>query len=217
VIESRPLSEASEGTRRTVRFGAAVLIALAAVGALLGFVWSSVSPDGPRAYVVSPGLFEPDSTESFVAADARFLIITALVGFVAAVLVWLRAGNRGPVVALALIVGSLLGGLLTELVGHLTGGGTFDGKTNTVIAQLPLSLHMQGLLFVQPAAAALVYGLLAAFADSDDLGHPDPVRESFTGPRAPRLPLVGPGDHPQDGWGHGNAPGALQQGNFPTQ
>jgi hypothetical protein len=182
---------------------------LAVLGALLGLVWALWSPPGPRALVLAPGVREPDETESFIAGDGRFLVIAVIVGLVAGLVAWRRVHNRGPLTLLALGVGGLLGSLLMEVVGHLTGGGTFDGATNTIIDALPLSLHMQGLLFVEPAVAILIFGLFVAFAARDDLGRTDPVRESFA-PASVRA-----GDHPQHGWGYGDAPGALQQGNLP--
>ena len=68
---------------------------------------------------------------------------------------------------------------------------------------------MPGLVFVEPAIAALVYGMLVAFAADDDLGRPDPVRDA--------LFSVGAGDHPEYGWGDRDAAGALQEGNLPPQ
>jgi hypothetical protein len=144
-----------------------------------------------------------------VAADGRFLVLTGAVGLLAAVLAWLRVRHRGPLLLLALIVGGLGGAYLTRYVGYLTGGGNYTGKVNTIISHLPLSLHIPGLVFVEPALAALVYGVLVAFAADDGLGRPDPVRDS--------LYSVGPSDHPEHGWGDRDAAGALQERNFPAQ
>ena len=65
---------------------------------------------------------------------------------------------------------------------------------------------MQGLLLVESVVGALVYGLLVAFAASDDLSRPDPVRESVAARR-----------QAQDGGGHGDAPGPLEQGDLAAQ
>jgi hypothetical protein len=202
---------AGDGVRDDLRFAAKVAGILVGLGAVLGLVWAFWSPPGPRALVLARGVLEPDETESFIAGDGRYLVITAVVGLIAALLAWRRVRNRGPLVLLALGVGGLIGSLLTELVGHLAGGGTFNGAPNTIINALPLSLHMQGLLFVEAAVATLVYGLFVAFAARDDLGRRDPVRDSFA------TASVRAGDQPQDGWGYGDAPGALQQSNLPPQ
>jgi hypothetical protein len=206
--------------REDLRFAAVVVLVLAVIGAVLGLVWAAWSPPGPAAAVFGGGKFEPEDNEAFVAGDGRFLVIAAAAGLVAGLIVWRRVGRRGPLVALALGVGGLLGALLTELLGHVSGGGSFtgkrfpsgDGTTHEITAHLPLSLHAQGLLFVEPALAALVYGLLVAFAVRDDLGRPDPARDARLAAAS-----VDAGHHPQDGGGYGDAPRALQEGYLPPQ
>lgn len=188
------------------------VIALAAIGAILGIVWAAWSPPGPQAQVLGHGEFIVDETEAFVAADGRFLVLAVIVGLVAAVLAWTDRAHRGPAVVGGLVLGGIAGSLLMELVGHLFGGGSFHGTqfpgTDVYLtARMPLSLHMQGLLLVESVVASLVYGVLVAFAAADDLGRPDPYRSSS----------VDPGDHPQDGWRNGDAAGALQQGDLAPQ
>lgn len=201
---------------RTDVLRAAVLAAvLAVVGALTGLLWAAWSPPGPFAVILRPGVFEPDETESFVAGDGRFLVLGAAIGLVAALVVWFRRPLRGVAAALGLAVGSFAGSLLMWFVGYLTGGGSDTGRavrgsTYHYTAQLPLTVHAHGLLLVQPAMAMLVFGLLVAFAVRDDLGRPDPVRDSLTA-------SIAPGAHPQYGWGYGDAAGPLQQGDLPPQ
>jgi hypothetical protein len=203
-----------------LRFAAVLAGGLAVLGALLGLAWSAWSPTGPAATVFGGGKFEPNDTEAFVAGDGRFLVIVAAVGLLAGGVAWWRVRHRGPFVVLGLTVGGLLGALLTELVGHLTGGGSFtgkrydfaDGSVREITLHLPLSLHAQGLLFVEAAAAALVYGLFVAFTVRDDLGRPDPVRDALIASAS-----VDAGDHPEDGRGYGDAPRALQEGYLPPQ
>jgi hypothetical protein len=216
--------------------GVAVLV-LAAVGAVLGVVWSAWSGPQQRAYVIAPGALYPyDEVETMAAADGRYLVLVASAGFVAALVLWFgRAANRGPTVATGLAAGGLAGAALTWWVGHLTGGGTYAGKAQQTIPHLPLTLHLRGLLLVQPALACLVYGVLAAFAARDDLGHPDHGHPDHPGhpdhgghpednahPDDPAAAFaaarsVQAGGQPQDGRGHGDAPGALQQGDLPSQ
>jgi hypothetical protein len=193
-----------------VRFAVVIVAVLAVLGAGLGLLWAWWSGPQQRAFVIAPGKLYPfDEVETMGASDGRYLALVAAAGLVAGVVVWAwRRHNRGPVALLALCIGGLAGAALTAWVGHLTGGGTFDGRAGTTIAHLPLSLHMRGLLFAEPALSALLYGLFVAFAARDDLGRPDPVRDQIS---------VGAGDHPQHGGGYGDAPGALQQGDFPPQ
>ncbi len=216
-------------TRDDLVVAGVVVGVLAVLGALLGLVWSAWSPPGPSAIVIGGGVFEVlGENESQIAADGRFLVIVSAVGLLAGLLTWFcRPRNRGPLVLLGLVVGGLCGAALTDLIGHLSGGGSFsgkkyelsDGSVQEVTLRLPLSLHMTGLLFVEAAIAALLYGLLTAFAVHDDLGRPDPVRDDV---RAQRLgpPVddvsVGAGGDPQGGWGYGDGAGALQQRELPS-
>lgn len=180
------------------------MIALAVLGALLGFVWERWSPAGPRGFVIAPHAVQPDETESFVAADGRFAVICAAVGLVAGLTAWLRRSARGPVTAIALAVGGLAGAGLTDLVGHLRAGGSADGKTQAVIPELPLWVHMHGLLVLEATVAVLVYGLCVAFAAADDLGRAEPQS-------------VRAGDQPEFGGSDRDAPGAYQQPYLPPQ
>ncbi|MBE7186959.1 DUF2567 domain-containing protein [Jatrophihabitans endophyticus] len=214
---------AQESVYGDLRQALRTVLALSAIGAILGLVWAAWSPPGPQAQVLGGGKFIADETESFIAGDGRFLVLALIVGVVAAVLAWTDRAHRGPIVLGGLIVGGLTGSLLMELVGHLTGGGSFHGAqlpgTDYVItSRLPLSLHIQGLLLIESAVAALVYGLLVAFAAADDLGRPDPVHDALRPPGwAGPAPSVDAGGQPQDGGGHGDAAGPLQQGYFAPQ
>lgn len=192
-----------------LRTAAVLVVGIAALGAVLGLVWSAWSPAGPRAFVYRPGrAFAYEESESWVAADGRYLVLTVAVGLLVGLGLWLSKRNRGVLVILALAAGGLGGALLTDWVGYLTGGGTDAGPVNTIIRHLPLSLHMHGLWFLEPAVAVLVYALLAAFTTHDDLGRPDPVREAAS---------VDPVRDAQDGRRYGDAAGVLQQHQFPPQ
>jgi hypothetical protein len=206
--DSRQLAAAQRDS--DVLVSGSIVLGLAVLGAVLGLIWTAWSPAQPKAFVYAPGKsFTYEESEAWVATDGRFLVLTGALGLVAAVLAWLRVRNRGPLVLLALIGGGLGGAYLTRYVGYLTGGGHYTGKVNTIITHLPVSLHISGLVFVEPAIAALVYGMLVAFATHDDLGRPDPVRDE--------LVSVAPGDHPHHGWGDRDAASALQQGDLPPQ
>ena len=175
-----------------------VIAGLGLVGIVLGLIWGWWSPPGPLARRV-PGGTVTDETEAFVATDGRYLVLVAVAGLVAGGALWWQTRRRGPLAVWALALGGLAGAALTELAGRLTGGGSFDTVQGGFIRQLPVSLHMKGLLFVEPALAVLVYGLFVAFANHDDLGRPDPYRL----PRAAALPE--PADQAgwadQGGWG----------------
>jgi hypothetical protein len=188
-----------------VRAGIYLVLALAVLGALLGLLWQWWSPPGPLGYVVAPHAIQPDETEAFIAGDGRFAVICAGAGLLAGLVTWLRTSTRGPVTAVALGVGGLLGSYLTSVVGHALAGGTGNGKTNTLLQHLPLSVHMRGLFLLEATVAVLVYGVCASFAADDDLGRPEPKTS------------VGVWDEMENVGGHRDAAGALQQPYLPPQ
>lgn len=196
-----------------VRAAALVLLILAVAGAALGVVWQVWSPPGPFGIIYGNGT-QPDETEAWAAADGRFGVIVAGVGITAGIAVWLLRRARGPYAVLALGAGGIAGAALTEWTGHLIRGNapTYAcyppaGKA-ACTDHLPLTLHMTGLLYVEPALAILVYGLLVAFAHHDDLGRPDPVRERL---------LVRAADQGDDGRRYGDGPGVPEQRDLPAQ
>jgi hypothetical protein len=217
---------AQRSTNADLSIALIAIVILAVAGAVVGFIWQAWAPPGPAAQVLGGGKFIPDETEAFIAGDGRYLVLTAAVGLVAALAAYfLRPANRGVVLAAGLILGGFAGAVVTRLVGRLTGGGSATGHVVTVAGgqyrlsdHLPLSLHMTGLVVIEPAVAALVYGLLVAFAVHDDLGRPDPVRERVTMRRGGASEeSVHAGGYPQDGGGYRDAASAPQQGDLPPQ
>jgi len=166
---------------------AVILVVLAAAGALLGLWWQHISPR-TKGFVYLPNAVIPEEKESFVATDGRFLLLTCSAGVIVAVAAWLRRSARGPATALALVAGGLLGALLTDFVGRVTGGGHDDGALNAVIT-LPIRVHARGLLLVEASIAAFVYAACALFAKRDDLGV---VNEELAGADAAKLLEVSP-------------------------
>jgi hypothetical protein len=172
------------------------------------------SPPGPAALIFPSGVL-PDETEAWAAADGRFAILVAIVGAVAAVITWLLRSVRGPAVTLALAAGGIAGAGLTAWVGHLVRGPAHVVGCTLVTGQhigctqhLTLSLHMTALLYLEPALALLLYGLLVSFAPNDDLGRPDPVRQRVS---------VAPGAEQYDAGSHRDGAGVAEQRDFPAQ
>lgn len=206
----QPPTTASPATVDGVRHAARVAAVLAVLGAALGPLWAWWSGPQQRAYVIAPGKLYPfDEVETMAAADGRYFAIVAGVGLLAPIIVWLtRPERRGALPAGGMAVGGLAGAALMAWVGHLTGGGSSGHTAGTTISHMPLSLHMRGLLFVEPAFATLLYCLFVAFAARDDLGLPDPVRD--------RVSVRGD-DHAQHGRGDSDRPSPLQQADLPPQ
>lgn len=193
----------------------AVLVgALLVAGVVVGLIWTAWSPAGPRGGLLKAGV-QPDETESFVAADGRFALLTALVGVLAGVLAWYLRRQRGSLVAVALGVGGLGGSLIADAIGHAVRGEgsqySCGTETGHCVDHLPLAVQMHGLLFLQAALAVLVYSLFVAFAVDDDLGRPDPVREA----RLARS--VGPQGGVEQPGSDGHRAGAPQQDDLAPQ
>lgn len=157
------------------------VLAMWAAGAAFGLVWQWWSPPGPAGYRVAPGLFQPDETEAFIAADGRFAALTLAAGIVAGLVVWFGPVARNVLAVLALAVGGLGGAFATAAVGHAVRGSgrmySCGGGSATCVDHLPLSVQAHGLLLVEAVAAVLVFGLCVSFARADDLGRPDRLRE----------------------------------------
>lgn len=164
---------AARSWARDLRISLGVIVALVALGILAGLLWRAWSPR-TVGFVYQPHAVIPNDSEALIASDGRFLVITAAIGLLAAVLVWSRRSWRGPLVAAGLGAGGLAGALMTDLVGRLTGGGHSDGPVRTVI-RLPVAVRAEGLLLIEPLVALLVYGLAVLLASRDDLGRPAPL------------------------------------------
>lgn len=190
--------------RRQLRAAGLVAAALGVLGAVLGVVWEAWSPPGPIGIQLSQGV-QPDETEAWVAGDGRFAVIAVVVGLGAAILAWYLPALRrvrGPYVAFGLAVGSVVGALLAELVGWaLRGDGSdYHCGAGTCIDQLPLTVHMHGLWFLQAFVAVLGYGLFVSFAAADDLGRPDPGRAGTHTPEVVGVGVAGSSGYPASGY-----------------
>jgi hypothetical protein len=148
---------------------AVIMVGLAVAGVLLGLLWQQISPRSQGFVYVPPRGIIAEENESLIASDGRFVLLTCAVGLVAALAAWSRRSARGPAAALALAAGGLLGALLTDWVGHATGGGHDGGTLNQVIT-LSVRVHARGMLLLEPAIALLVYAICALFSRRDDLG-----------------------------------------------
>jgi hypothetical protein len=166
---AQPAASVPWFTSRDLGPAAVIMVGLAAVGALLGLLWQHISPRTQGFVYIPPHGIIPEENESLIATDGRFVLLTCAVGIIAAAAAWSRRSARGPAAALALTAGGLLGALLTDRVGHATGGGHDGGTLNQVIT-LSVQVHARGLLLLEPALALFVYAACALFARRDDLG-----------------------------------------------
>jgi|SRR5699024_8218225 len=120
-------------------------------------------------------------------ALAIFLWITGAVGVVSGAAAWAWRRMRGPLTALAVVVGSLVGAWFAAGVGGFVVHRRFDwpdpsewgSMVGQVVVEAP-SVDLWVLLVVQPLAAAFVYLVAVLLAPDADLGAggapPEPAR-----------------------------------------
>jgi Protein of unknown function (DUF2567) len=189
-------------TRADLIFGGIAVGVLAVLGVAAGALWSAISPPS-GGVVVSSTVVIPNENEGFVAGDARFMIITAVIGLLAGSIGWALRSYRGPVAVAALAIGGTLGATITALVGHTLSSGRTTGVLFSSI-RLPLTLHAHSLIAIEGGLALLAYLVGTLFVAPDDLGRPGPQS-------------VGAGDDPQGLGGDGDRPGVAQDGQFAAQ
>jgi hypothetical protein len=153
-----------------------LLLAQLVVGAGLGLVWLAWSP-AAVSYSLDLGsgspVVVPAESEAQIAADGRYVVLTAISGVVFALLAWtVLRRNRGRVALAALAAGSLLGSLLTLATGELLSGGHRSAPVNTAFGP-PLTLHADAAVFVQALVAVLLYTLFAGTLADPGLGRQD--------------------------------------------
>ncbi len=102
-----------------------------------------------------------------------FTFLCLAAGIVTGVAVWYLRERRGPVVMMAAVVGSAVGGWLAMLVGKAWAEGRWPVPASVrpldVVPSAPVLESPWGIL-AWPLMTALAYGILAAMNGMDDLG-----------------------------------------------
>ncbi len=181
-VPDHPRRQAGQWFARSdLRAAVAIVGGLAVAGAAIGLIWQAISPHTKGFVYLQQHTIVPNPpTESLVASDGRFMLLTAAVALVVSLAAWLHRSSRGPVVAAALALGGLLGAGLTDVVGRATGGGVSSGTLNTEVT-LQVTVHARGLLLVEPALALFVYAICTLCAKRDDLGRAAEGQQAATG------------------------------------
>jgi hypothetical protein len=167
---------------RELLAGLGVLLAVVSIGALVGVIWSELSPrvlvqmtaDGPVLANAEP--------KEYMGADAVFTLLGVAVGVGLGVLCWVVLRRwRGPVVLIALAVGSLMGACLAWQLGRRIGLADYMELRSTAqvgwqfyrppsmnsggfIRIFGLPLFPRGALAAQALAAAFTYTMLAGWS-----------------------------------------------------
>lgn len=141
-------------------------------GVLAGLVWRVTAPS-TLSYLISggtgkPAFVIPDESESQIAGDGRFVLLSIALGMVFGLAAWRLRGPRGPIVLGALAVAGLLSSVLARAVGELLSTGSADRQLDAAFTP-QLSLHALPALAVQAFFGVLVYTARAGLTADPDL------------------------------------------------
>ncbi|HYN92604.1 MAG TPA: DUF2567 domain-containing protein [Pilimelia sp.] len=194
---------------RTAAIGAAVAVAVAALGAPLGLLWAALVPSVPVRMTEQGAVLAASQPEEFVAADGWFTIVGVAFGAAAAGAAWvLLRRHRGPVMLAAVALGGVGAGLLAwwlgrqfglaeyeRLLGDAAVGTTFGKPADLRAAEARLLFGFlpmaRGDVLIPGLSAAVAYTLLAGWST-----HPSLRAEEDAGP-----PGAGPaGAGVSSGW-----------------
>jgi len=174
-VAAPPPTPALPRLRRELPAGLAVIAVAGLLGVPLGLLWSVVSPP-VHVVITSAGadLANYGSDELF-AVDATFALLGAAVGVVTGLALWFLArSHRGPVLMVALVLGSLAGGLVAWAVGRQIGLAHYHSLVHSTVVgrrfTKPVDLRSKAALVPQPFSALVGYLVSAALVARPDLG-----------------------------------------------
>lgn len=172
-----------------------LVLVLAAAGIPVGLLWLSLAPR--REYEVVEGGFravEPQS-EALIGADTWLLILTGLLGVLAAVLVWWLLRVRGVGIVLGLATGMVVAAMVAWQTGELLETGPSEAQTAQIgtIVTPALQLGAIPVLVIGAFLSALSYMIQVCFAASDDLRRSGPAHFNSYSTEQPTAPTeLGP-------------------------
>lgn len=153
----------------------AVLGVCVLVGIMQGVAWAFTAPGIPYKVLADGryGALPTTSTYHFVDV-ALFALSGILIGILLAIGAWRVRAARGWQMILALVGGSLLGGVIAWAVGAWLAPGTDPasvgaGAADSIVTAPPTTGTILVVL-AQPALAAAVYTFLVAWNGQPDLG-----------------------------------------------
>ena len=145
-------------------------------GVLAGLIWRAWAPP-TVSYLVeggdgSPAFVVPQESESQIAGDGRFVLLSIALGMVFGLLAWRLRTIRGPVVLAALAVTGVLSSLLARAAGEWFSGSPVRELNAAFTPEL--SLHALPALAIQAFFGVLVYTALVGLSADPDLGDRKP-------------------------------------------
>jgi hypothetical protein len=123
----------------------------------------------------------PNESESQIAGDGRFVVLSVIAGLLFGLLAWRLRGIRGPVTTGVLAGSSVLSSVLAMFTGKLLSGGSNSSALNTAFHP-KLILHASAALWVQALFAVLVYTALVGISADQTLGRGTPVEPASAEP-----------------------------------
>ncbi|MFW6689859.1 hypothetical protein [Streptomyces sp. MAR4 CNX-425] len=167
-----------------------VLVGVAALGLLLGFLWAQLAPRVPLVVRDGGAWLKESESEDAISIDGSFALLGLAFGAVTALAVFLWRRRGGLPLVLGLAAGALLGAVVAwrfgiwlgpsqnvaQRAGEVGEGGFLDA---------PLELKAKGALLAWPAAAMAVHLVLTG----------------LFGPRDPEPPVPPPPPGGWQGWG----------------
>ncbi|MEO6502494.1 MAG: hypothetical protein ABIQ09_11345 [Jatrophihabitantaceae bacterium] len=166
-----PASPAPRRAGRSWRPLALLVTAQLLAGVLAGLIWRAWAPSSVSYLVAggegSPAFVVPAESESQIAGDGRFVLLSIALGMVFGLAAWRLRAIRGPVVLAALAVGGVLSSVLGRAAGVLFSGSPAR-EVNAAFTP-ELSLHALPALAVQAFFGVLVYTALVGLSADPDL------------------------------------------------
>lgn len=147
------------------------LIPLLGMG--VGWLWVRLAPPQRMTFVDSGPVTLP--VESYHRFDdlAVYSVLCLGIGVVTGVGAWFLRERRGPVIMIAVVLGSAIGAWLAIKVGVAWAEGRYPipgtPRIGEVFDKAP-RIESQWAILTWPLTAALAYGALAAWNGRDDLG-----------------------------------------------
>jgi hypothetical protein len=152
-----------------------VVSTAALVGLPLAWIWSRIAPAIPGVLDTTGKPVPLPSPYGYHRFDdlAIFMLLGLTAGIATGVAIWMLRERRGPVIMLAGVLGAFIGAWLAMHTGESFAAGHYALATAPkpgAVFDIAPRLETSWALIVQPLGTALVYGVLAAWNSTNDLG-----------------------------------------------
>ncbi|MEV5711093.1 hypothetical protein [Actinoallomurus sp. NPDC052274] len=150
-----------------IRIGLLAALAITVLGVPVGLLWVAIAPRTVYQVSGGKGLLADPETQTLIAADGWFAVLTAAAGLLCGLAAYVlagRVGDLGPLAGIA--AGGVAAAVVAWRLGHLIGESAYQHALRTAgdgaLARAPLGLHALGVVLAWPLTAVVVFGLLEA-------------------------------------------------------